>query len=40
MFDHTVICVNSIFVFLVEKMVEMGKEMLQKNNVTDLNDVR
>ncbi|XP_067249847.1 histidine triad nucleotide-binding protein 3 [Chanodichthys erythropterus] len=25
---------------LVEKMVEMGKEMLQKNNITDLNDVR
>lgn len=25
---------------LVEKMVEMGKEILQKNNVTDLNDVR
>ncbi|XP_065154634.1 adenosine 5'-monophosphoramidase HINT3 [Paramisgurnus dabryanus] len=25
---------------LVEKMVEMGKEILRKNNVTDLNDVR
>lgn len=40
MFDYAVICVNSIFVFLVEKMVEMGKEILQKNNITDLNDVR
>ncbi|KAM4633838.1 adenosine 5'-monophosphoramidase HINT3 [Polymixia lowei] len=25
---------------LVERMVEMGKEILQKNNVTDLSDVR
>ncbi|XP_016315602.1 histidine triad nucleotide-binding protein 3-like [Sinocyclocheilus anshuiensis] len=25
---------------LVEKLVETGKEILQKNNVTDLNDVR
>ncbi|KAG1936571.1 aprataxin isoform j [Pimephales promelas] len=25
---------------LVEKMVDIGKEILQKNNVTDLNDVR
>ncbi|XP_051577722.1 histidine triad nucleotide-binding protein 3 [Myxocyprinus asiaticus] len=25
---------------LVEKMVEMGKEILQKNNVTDFSDVR
>lgn len=26
--------------FLVEKLVETGKEILQKNDVTDLNDVR
>uniref|UniRef100_A0A671QCG4 HIT domain-containing protein n=1 Tax=Sinocyclocheilus anshuiensis TaxID=1608454 RepID=A0A671QCG4_9TELE len=29
-----------VHVPLVEKLVETGKEILQKNNVTDLNDVR
>lgn len=28
------------FLFLVKRMVEVGKEILQKNEVTDLNDVR
>ncbi|XP_028986117.1 histidine triad nucleotide-binding protein 3 isoform X1 [Betta splendens] len=31
---------NKEHVPLVKRMVETGKEMLQKNNVTDLNDVR
>lgn len=28
------------YFFTVQRMVELGKEILQKNNVTDLSDVR
>lgn len=35
------LCVSLCYLFfLVEKLVEIGKEILQKNNITDLNDVR
>lgn len=29
-----------LFGYTVERMVETGKEILQKNNITDLSDVR
>lgn len=34
-------CDKTMFYFCpVQRMVELGKEILQKNNVTDLSDVR